>query len=378
MQNRYKNAKPISNNVKKYQRGQAAAETVLTLTLTVTLLLLMIQLALIFHVKLTLQYAAHEAARIGALNHGAPVAIPINITKIAGDAIIDIRNDTTRNSKKSKILVGTDIVGNLNRSSVWDGMVAGMMPLFGSKNPDDKKLLYYYGRAYSDLLKSSCIEYLNPTQQAFLDWGFIEFSGENRYLYQIPTDTLRYRKPLTYYDNVTKKTETDALLRGTVSNKTLAEANVLHLRINYGYRLSVPVVNVLLLEGYRAAIKVSGRTLNGFETAMLDVGKLPLKAEGAVGMQTPLHWHPFYSFGPVASKVVENSEMDFDETMSGNDLVNFAIMNTGMKAVTEFINGGFSNLLKTIGNGAFENISKEMGNGIAFCPATWLPEDWRD
>ncbi len=375
MLNRYKKTRLVRNYASKHHRGAAATETLVVLVLTVTLLLLAIQLALIFHVKLTLQYAAHEAARIGALNNGMPVAIPIDLRKIVGSAY-EATNMTTKGRDKFGVHLNTSVIGSLNRSSVWDGMVAGMMPLFGTKTPDKDKLLTYYGRAYKDLLKSTCIEYLNPTQQAFTDWGFIEFSGEDRHLYQIPTDTLRYRKPLTYYDNVTSRTATDAQLKGSMSNKTLAEANVLHLRINYGYKLSVPIANKMILAGYTAAVYLT-RSFNAFETSMLDVDKLPLSAEGAVGMQSPLHWHPFYSFGPAAPRVVVKPDTDFDSLMSGNDLLNFEIMNTGMKAVSEFAAGSASSLLKKYASDA-QTMSQIIGNGIAFCPATWLPEKWRD
>lgn len=381
MRSNFKRLKNSSKFLNRNQRG-SASESLVTLSLTVLIILIVIQLALIYRVKLTLQYAAHEAARIGALNNGAAVVIPLDLTKFLGLNYKNQGATTDIRTANPALQIATSVFAAANRSSVWDGLVAGMLPLYAGSNATSDKLPAYYGYAYGDLIRSSCIEYLNPTQQSFLDWGFMEFAGEDRFIYQIPTDTLRYRKP-TAYDAAQLtinrigdpgKTVPDKLLKGNASNKTLAEANVLHLRINYGYKLEIPLAKDLFLTGYREAVALFG-TLNDFEKAMLDEGKLPLNADGAVGMQTPLHWHPFYAFGPDFPMTIDPGAEVFDIT-GGNDSANFSIVTSYMKILTAFITNGLNNALAAGANEILKQ-TKKSGNGVPFCPATWLPEKWR-
>lgn len=334
-------------------------ESLLSISLIILVVLVVVQFTLILRVRLTLEFAAHEAARIGALNSGSPVALPIDITKLG-----------LRGKKLLFADMGKNAFSSINKGSVWDGLVGGMLPLYSSSKNTKEGLIERYAKAQVDLMSSTCIEYLNPTQQSFLDWGFIENSGENRYIFQIPNDSLRYRKP-TAYD--LGQNPTDDMLKGNVSKKSLAESNVLHLRVNYGYKLTIPFVNDLLINGYKLIVG-NLTELDTFDKNMLAAGKLPLRSEGTVGMQSPLHWHPFYMFSPslpAEPPIVPDVGFDFSP---GTDTQNITAPIDYINAIRAFIYIGFENLRDAGVNGVL-TLNKKSGNGIAFCPANWFDKE---
>ena len=204
---------------------------------------------------------------------------------------------------------------------------------------------------------------------------------------QIPNDTLRYRKPLQYDFSVKRNstfgedsskapTPADTQLRGDVSQKTIQEANVLHLRVRYGYKLTVPIVNNLILKGYQAAKAIgsmNGTGMDAFEKAMVSQGKLPLSAEGSEGMQTPLHWHPFYSFGPGNGVSGALGGALNGISVSGNGALTQALEAPGdmVTSVTGFIRGATGATFQAMMASWVDPLGSAVGNANAFCPATW-------
>ena len=89
-------------------------------------------------------------------------------------------------------------------------------------------------------------------------------------------------------------------------------------------------------------------------------------------MQTPLHWHPFYAFGPTFPITIDPDAGLFDIT-DGDDGANYSIIASYTKILAAFITNGLNNAL-TAGANEMLLQTKKMGNGIPFCPATWLPE----
>ena len=383
MKNILQNLKIRSNINRKSQRGQGLVATTMTIVLTTTIVLAMVQAALILRVRLTLEYAAHEAARSGAMNNGVLVPFEVNLSSIFRSANVSANDPSNPNFDTKKLTKSgaKALLNNLNRGSIWFGLVRGMMPLYTSGEPIEAAgLAKRWGHTNVDLISSSCIEVLNPTHQSFVDWGLIEFNGPNRYIYQIPNDTLRYRKPLEY-DKADKinPIKTTPLpnegLRGHFSKKTLPEANVLHLRVHYGYSLTIPIVNSIILAGYKATIYASGRVPTKFENIMLGNGKLPLSAEGVVGMQTPLFWHPFYAFGPAVKNDLAANLGDVDnwaiEAGESYDLNDFMLPSMYIGALQSFINSGLQGLVSAAQGETLNAVAKGIGNSIAFCPAVW-------
>lgn len=360
-------------NVLNRQYGSVLVESLTAISLTTIIVLAMVQLALIARVRLTLEYAAHEAARSGALNNGALLPFEVNVSSFGFDIT------------KIMTSVGGSILNTLNRESVWSGLARGMMPLYASDTLDATAVVTNWGKANTDLLKSACIEYLNPTHQSFVDWGFMEFNGPQRYVYQIPNDTLRYRKTLEYdlkdkVRSINIDPVSNEFLRGKYSFKTLAEANVLHIKVHYGYKLYIPIVNTLIIEGYKTAAYATRGKLTEFENKMLDDGKLPLTAEGVVGMQTPLIWHPFYAFGPANKNSLKETLdetggnlPDWQQEATANfDLNDFTIPSTYLGNLVSYINNGMNAIMALPQAGLINAVSQKVGGSVAFCPAVWV------
>ena len=368
----------ITRSSRHAQSGISMTETVVALPVLVLFVMCVVQFGLIYRAKLTLESAAHEAARAGALNTGMPLPF---VLRVPGTGSVN----------SAALEAFTNV---LTRGSVWQGLVKGMMPLNVTESSTGG-LLKGWVATNKDLIDSACIEYLNPTQNAFVDWAFIENFGENRWIVQIPNDTLRYRKPLPY-DFKAKALGTaaginDPLppiagLRGAASNKTLGESSVLHLRVHYGYRLGIPIANriiILALQGYShiagayyRVLSTDGATAPGadFRPSQLDAyylseGKIPLAAEGVVGMETPMYWHPFYSFGPASNRKIE---LQWDPQWNDNLGTNvLEAPGDAMTNVFAFVRNNSTAWATQLTAKGIDALGEKVGDGNSFCPAIW-------
>lgn len=381
---------PIRNQPWQRTRGRAAqsgismTETVIALPVLVLFVMCVVQFGLIYRAKLTLEYAAHEAARAGALNNGMPLPF---VLRMGNSTIPGV---STVNSAALEAFTNV-----ATRGSVWQGLVKGMMPL-NVTEASTGGLFKGWAATNKDLIDSACIEYLNPTQTTFIDWAFIENFGENRWIVQIPNDTLRYRKPLPYdykakalgsAAGIDDPTPPDAELRGTASNKTLGESSVLHLRVHYGYRLGIPIANriiILALQGYQyvagayyKVLSTDGATgpaadyrPNRLDAYYLANGKIPLAAEGVVGMETPMYWHPFYSFGPASNRKIE---LQWDPQWSAN-LGGSNVLEAPGDALTNifaFVRNNSTEWATQLTAQGIDALGEKVGDGNSFCPAIW-------
>ena len=350
------------------QSGVSMTETVTALPVLVLFAMCIVQFGLIYRAKLTLEYAAHEAARAGALNNGMPLPFVLRMGNSSVPGMNTVNN--------AALEAFTNV---LTRGSVWQGLVKGMMPLNVTESSTGG-LLRGWAATHKDLIDSACIEYLNPTQTSFVDWAFIENFGENRWIVQIPNDTLRYRKPLPYdYKAKALGTATGiddplppvAGLRGAASNKTLGESSVLHLRVHYGYRLSIPVANkivILALQGYSHVAGADFRH-SQLDAYYLSEGKIPLAAEGVVGMETPMYWHPFYSFGPANNRKIE---LQWDPQWNDNLGTNvLEAPGDAMTNVFAFIRNNSTAWATQLTAKGIDALGEKVGDGNSFCPAIW-------
>lgn len=171
-----------------------------------------IQFALIYHAKITLNYAAFEAVRAGTLGHGKFDEVKEGFSRGLAplysyfvsekDAAEENQKEYQKEgeNKKIDVLKATDALGQIDafqiaRNRIYDE--------FDSEN----KLIR--------------IERLNPTPASFLDFAPDE---------DIPNNNLMYRS-----------SEVEAKSRTSIQ-----DANLLHLRITYWYPLYVPLVNKLI------------------------------------------------------------------------------------------------------------------------------------
>lgn len=120
---------------------------------------------------------------------------------------------------------------NGNQTEMKKALSAGLAPLFASEASDTG---YLNAKATAVIEVNTpfivSMKVVNPTPEAFTDFGKARLDGNPGK--EIPNDTLQYR-------NTTA---------GGSSGISIQDANILHLRVTYCYRMYVPVVgNVINL-----------------------------------------------------------------------------------------------------------------------------------
>lgn len=162
--------------------GQAMVEFLVVLPLLLLLVMGTLQIALILHAKVTLNYAAFEAARAGSLN-GARMFF---MEWAAARALAPLY---THSNKVTEFKQGRERV----RKQIENDYVR--------------------------------IELVNPTAETFLDFG-IDVDGDT----VIPNDNLIYR----------------GIKLGSSSSQTIQDANVIKVQVYYCYEMIVPFVNQIM------------------------------------------------------------------------------------------------------------------------------------
>ena len=241
-------------------RGQAMVETLVVLFVALLLLLGIVQFGLIYNAKITLNYAAFEAARAGALNYA-------------------------------------------DKRAIEYALAVGLSPIYTSVDPADssmdkvKAVQVARDRLYEDEISNgrfACIQRINPAPSHFA--GNIHGIADNTGLFVgqrlIPNDHLRYRS---------------ALPKGSPP-VSIQDANLLKLRVTYCYPMYVPIIanTVKWVMGMRdtsvsRTLKAkpyegwSAPAVGDFQAACYKADeidgtgypRIPLVAQAIVRMQTP-------------------------------------------------------------------------------------------
>lgn len=190
------------------EQGGGMIELLIVLPIVLWLGLGALQVALVMHARASVAYAAHEAARAGSVGHALDEAIE-------------------------------------------EGLARGLLPwLFGA--PDAASFEANLARSIEHVGAAMragwlVIERLSPTEQSFGDWAepardrLGEVIAGTR---EIPNDNLSIRA------GVQRPAGAVAGYRGIepigeLSGQTLADANLLKLRLTYGVPLDVPFVGAL-------------------------------------------------------------------------------------------------------------------------------------
>ncbi|WP_454763253.1 TadE/TadG family type IV pilus assembly protein [Cupriavidus campinensis] len=219
--------------------GASMVEFIIVLPVLLLLCLGIIQFGLLYQAKATLDYAALQAARAGALDHG--------------------RNATMRS-----------------------GLARGLTPLFAHSpglGGQQQALLY----SNAELLKPGAyrIDVINPTSSALQDFGRAgEYAGAT--IREIPNDTLGFRSTAA----------------GPGSGISVQDANLLKIRVTYCYAMYVPFANRTIFSLMNAIddIYSTGKPGLGLPTRpnrcyALSTAegswRIPLESEAIVRMQTP-------------------------------------------------------------------------------------------
>jgi Flp pilus assembly protein TadG len=169
--------------VGRRQGGQSAIEYLIVFPMLIMLLFGVIQWSLIYQARAVVNHATLLAARAGAMHNG-------------------------------------------NARQMRNAFGAGIAPLFATE-PSDAKYVEAVAKGTFDAHYPNILtlKVVNPTENAFRDFERPKLNGNGGT--EIPNDTLQYRSTTV----------------GTQSQVSIQDANVLHLRTTYCYRMYVPVVN---------------------------------------------------------------------------------------------------------------------------------------
>ncbi|RDI98522.1 pilus assembly protein [Dyella solisilvae] len=206
------------------QYGQATVEFVIIAMVLFTLLLGIFQMTLVYRAKATLDYAAYEAVRSGATSHAS-------------------------------------------QSAMREGLARGLMALYAHSS-DTQGAVEAYAKARLDLALpiGSTIEIISPTQAAFDD--FAEAQDDQKSTRAIPNDTLAFRSRGV----------------GSRSGMNVQDANLLKVRVVYGYPLVVPFIGDAITGWMQFVGSYSAQ-----ERLMLASGRLPIEASATVRMQSAIN-----------------------------------------------------------------------------------------
>lgn len=221
-------AEPESGRRK--QTGAAFTETLIGMMALGPLVLGAIQLALFYHAKSIVNYATFEAARAGAVANANPrmmkKAFFRNILPLYGSG------SSLKSMVKSTYRAKKD---------VWVRTIPGTRYGAGGK-----------------------LQILSPTRQAFNEHGMRIRNGK----VIIPNDHLRYRDREV----------------GDASKVSIQDANLLKIKITYGYKMVVPVINKMV-----AKVMTIADSRNAFYY-QADPPRIPIVSYATVRMQSNVGW----------------------------------------------------------------------------------------
>ena len=238
----------IRSPLQASNKGQAMVELLIVLPVMGLLMLGAFQMALVFHAKITLNYAAYEGVRAGTLNNGL-------------------------------------------FSAVRNGFSRGLAPLYSYSSKDDSRhQIDAFETARRKVQKEISgnivrIERINPTTEDFKK--FVPRGGN------IPNDNLRYRPSGT-------ADRTEKNRKGSIQN-----ANLLQLRFTYWYPLYVPFVNKLIFNHFICCTSQDdgqGCRWRNDPVCRQETPRIPLTAVSVMRMQTSVAFDKDYNCSQLVKK----------------------------------------------------------------------------
>lgn len=219
----------------RHQRGQSIAEFIIVIPILLFLILGIVQMVLLYRAKATLDYAALEAARAGA-------------------------------------------VSGARMRSMESGLKQGLMPLYATKTGVGG-LAEARVKMEADFgLHRPRIEIISPTQAAWREHRERQFDGR----WALPNDNLAFRRRTVGSSGV-----------------SVQDANILKIRVVYEYPMIVPFVDrviaglsrIIRSDNLIPATEVTPenslvRNWNPLTTATF---RLPIESTAIVRMQSPIH-----------------------------------------------------------------------------------------
>lgn len=200
---------------RRCSRGVSAIEMLLAMPVLLLVGGGALQFGLVYHAKHALNHALLEAARSGSVSHADPVAIR-------------------------------------------DGLARGLTPwLYGAADLGEYALNLVRASAHvaqAEALGGLRLERVSPTEASFLDWAEPARDGAGEPIagvVEIPNDDLVHRMRRAPPGGPAAGDRRGEPI-GAASGQTLADANLLRLRLDYGVPLAVPVIGRVLAWSMRA------------------------------------------------------------------------------------------------------------------------------
>lgn len=195
----------------------AFIESLIVLPLLLLLLLGIVQYSFIYTAKSALDYAAFMSARAGAIDHAS-------------------------------------------KDSIVEGLIRSMVSLTAPAQ-DDSSLASSFNKVRKDFEDYSSVKILNPTQEAFIDFGV---KSMNHGRLEIPNEMLHVTNSQV----------------GHNSQVNIQDANLLKIRVMYGYPLRIPFVNHFIVQAAKWVIQDPEKLY------YLQHNRLPILATATVRMQS--------------------------------------------------------------------------------------------
>jgi outer membrane protein OmpA-like peptidoglycan-associated protein/uncharacterized membrane protein (UPF0127 family) len=226
------------------QRGAAMVEFAVVGPLLILIGLASVQYGLIYNAKNVINHASFMGARAGAMANA--------------------KIETVRNS-----------------------YIRAMVPLYGGGR-NAQEIAASLARATQDFALNSRIELLNPTRESFDDWhdprlqSVLNTNGKrvipNRHLAR----NLGDRAALVALGNSRDIQDIGGSVVKNQSGQSLADANMLKIRVTHGYEPGVPLMGMI----YTKFLKWMDTGQDAFATALLNQGRIPMVSHVMVQMHT--------------------------------------------------------------------------------------------
>ena len=224
------------------QDGATIVEFTILCPFALLLVLGIIQLGLMLSAKEVVNEAAFLAARAGAVKN----ADTQTMKNVATRALIPFYQDTTDTNDYTRLAAA---LGKATGDTFCIPLV----------------------KCYLD------IQMLNPTPEAFQDFGLVSNASQNHTY--IPNDNLEYRSRTP----------------GSKSKLTIQDANALKIKLTYGYEIKVPLMQTVIKSvmcAFDSGVEGFGRGDNvptgGSDCLQFyNQGRIPIVAYATVQMQTP-------------------------------------------------------------------------------------------
>lgn len=156
-------------------------------------------------------------------------------------------------------------MGHAMIGTVQEAFIKALIPLYGG-GTNSAELAQSYARAMADTAGYLQVQILNPTKESYDKWSVDALKA--RYgARAIPNSGLAFRNP----DDV-----------DPISGQNIQDANLLKLRITYGYVPKVPLIGAVVT----SALKWADTGTDAFHSTLVNAGRVPVTTDLTIAMQS--------------------------------------------------------------------------------------------